>query len=360
MNLRYGKWAFCAICVGLLGGYPSSSGLAEIQIVRDGNVITVRTGGQLFAEYQAEDEKKPYLWPIIGPHGLEMTRPFPVSRGQSASTDHPHHRSFWFAHGSVNGKDFWFGEKSSHRILHQEFVVVESHPEALIVTRNDWIADDGVKICSDLRALRFADHGKQRWIDFDITVYNDTEVPVIFGDTKEGTFAIRVADDLRVDKKQGSRIINAFEAVNDDAWGKPAPWVDYSGPLGPQKELAGIAVLNHPNSFRFPTHWHVRSYGLLAANCFGLRNFRNSRDENGSHTLSPGESFSLYFRVVLHLGDDRQARIPEAFVDYAKLNKTPVAEQVSVSSALMPSAESKVPAVVEQGSAAAPSSTSRE
>lgn len=96
--------------------------------------------------------------------------------------------------------------------------------------------------------------------------------------------------------------------------------MDYHGPV--ENETLGIAVLNHPTSFRFPTYWHVRTYGLFAANPFGLKNFQNNKDADGSHTIKPGESFTLDYRIVLHRGDESQANIAQAFVDYAKTDRS--------------------------------------
>ena len=70
---------------------------------------------------------------------------------------------------------------------------------------------------------------------------------------------------------EGGQIINSNGLTDTKAWGQAAPWVDYSGMVDGQR--LGIAILNHPSSFRFPTHWHVRTYGLFAANPFGLRDF---------------------------------------------------------------------------------------
>ena len=61
-----------------------------------------------------------------------------------------------------------------------------------------------------------------RWIDFDITM-NATEAPVKFGDTKEGSFGVRVADTMRVYRKRGGQIVNSEGQTDDDAWGSRPP-----------------------------------------------------------------------------------------------------------------------------------------
>ncbi len=303
---------------------------AGINVTQSGEVATVTINGQIFTRYLAKSGNRPILWPIYGPTGVEMTRSWPMqkSSGPLEATDHPHHRSMWFSHGDVNGTDFW-SEPDEDRsrlgsVVHREFLTVQGGEEPTIVTCNEWLDPDGEKLCSDVRSLRFGADEDHRWIDFDIVVTNDTEELVKFGDTKEGTFGIRVAPWMKVDTADGNeetngRIVNSLGMADKEAWGKAASWVDYSGEH--RGERLGIAILNHPHSFRFPTHWHVRTYGLFAANSFGLHNFKNSDDEDGSHELQPGESMAFYFRVLLHTGDEQEGRVPEAFVEYAKTDK---------------------------------------
>jgi hypothetical protein len=139
--------------------------------------------------------------------------------------------------------------------------------------------------------------------------------PVVFGDTKEGSFGMRVGGAMSVDDHAGGRIINSDGLIDGEAWGKRAAWVDYSGPIDGQ--VVGIAILNHPQSLRYPTYWHVRTYGLFAANPFGVHDFLSQPDANGSLTLATGDSFSLYYRVILHTGDAAAGRIAAAYERYA-------------------------------------------
>ncbi len=80
----------------------------------------------------------------------------------------------------------------------------------------------------------------------------------------------------------------------------------------------GIAILNHPSSFRFPSHWHVRPYGLFAANPFGLHDFNPSLKEGaGSHEMKQGDKFTLRYRVIFHKGDEKEGKIADAFKKYS-------------------------------------------
>ena len=93
--------------------------------------------------------------------------------------------------------------------------------------------------------------------------------PVVFGDTKEGTFAIRVRPELQpkeLEAKPGvkGRLVNSEGLVDGAAWGKRARWVDYSGAV--EGAMVGIVMFDHPANLRHPTWWHARDYGLCGAN----------------------------------------------------------------------------------------------
>jgi hypothetical protein len=296
---------------------PAVACAAEVTTEKTPGGVAVKVDGQPFTEYLTKSGSKPILWPVYGPTGKRMTRNWPMEDGVPGETDrdHPHQRSLWFTHGDVNGIDFWSEGKG--RIEHREFVKVENGPPATIVTRNDWLSPDGSKlVCQDERTFTFGADADSRWIDCAIEI-KATNGPVVFGDTKEGSFGVRTASSMRVQQgvKIVGHIVNSAGQTNLAAWGKPAPWVDYYGPV--EDETLGIAIMNHPSSFRFPTHWHVRTYGLFAANPFGLGDFSGGK-EQGAYTLSEGETLKLRYRVLLHKGDEKAGRVAEAYEHFAK------------------------------------------
>ncbi|MEX0586585.1 MAG: PmoA family protein [Pirellulales bacterium] len=290
---------------------------AEITAEKNDHGVTVKIDGKLFCEYLVRSGNKPVIWPIIGPTGKAMTRSFPLDpkAPDSESRDHPMHRSLWFAHGDVNGVDFWFEKSTSGSIVHRSFERIEGGREAIVVARADWLKPDGKRICQDERTLRFGADERVRWIDFQI-VLRATDGPLTFGDTEEAGLAMRVADTMTVDAQRGGKIINREGKTDGAAWGQPAAWVDYHGPV--QGEQLGVAILNHPSSFRHPTTWHVRPYGLFAANPFGLHHFSGGRSPSGAHKVAAGETLSLRHRVLLHQGDEKAGHVAEAFAAYAR------------------------------------------
>jgi hypothetical protein len=307
-----------AVLIATLSLCCSSLLAAEITVEQSKAGATVKIDGHLFTEYLVRSGTKPVLWPIIGPTGKPMTRDFPMRKRPGETKDHVHQRSLWFAHGDVNRVNFWTERGNVGTVKHLEFVKLASGKPAVIATRNAWLAPDGKRVCEDQRTLRFDADADTRWIDFDITL-KATDGDLVFGDTKEGTFAVRVAESLSVDAKRGGKIVNSNGQVNGAAWGQPAAWVDYHGPIDGQ--TVGIAIFNHPTSARYPTYWHVRTYGLFAANPFGLHDFFGGKKGDGTLKLSRGDTASFRYRVLLHRGDEREGKVAERFSEYAGESK---------------------------------------
>ncbi len=266
----------------------------------------IKIDGQVFTEYLTQAGKAPAMWPVIGPTGEPVTRSYPIGpEVEGETTDHPHHQSLWIAHDRVNGADFWAANTNKApsgagpHIVHREFEAIQSAgPHARVVARNDWMNGDE-RLCSDTRVIVFGlTENGDRWIDVTLTI-DAAEGDVTFGDTKEGTFALRVADSMRLEANKGGRIVNSDGLVNDEAWGRPARWVDYSGPVS--GERVGIAIFSHPSSFRPTPRWHVRGYGLFTANPFGQADFPEPEAaRQGAVTVKKGDTLTMRYRVLIH------------------------------------------------------------
>jgi hypothetical protein len=137
--------------------------------------------------------------------------------------------------------------------------------------------------------------------------------PVKFGDTKEGTFALRLAPEL--DAPTGQMVDSKGRQGEAQIWGKRADWVNVDGVIDGQ--TLGVAIFDSPKSFRHPTYWHARGYGLLAANPFGLSFFLRDPKQNGSYTLPAGKSIHFQYRVFIHDGNYKQAHVAEQYTRYA-------------------------------------------
>jgi len=284
------------------------------QPLPDGTIEIGREGALFTRLVAGPSDRKPYLYPILL-DGLHMTRRYPMEDSPGEDKDHVHQRSFWFTHGVVEGVDFWAEGPKSGTIRRTKVLAAEGGDVfARIATANEWLAPGGKKLLDDEREHIFYDLDPAgRMIDFTVKL-TATDGPVTFGDTKEGTFGIRLAESMK--EKRGGRIESSRGQVGmKNAWGKPAEWIDYTGKVGDR--TVGVAIFDHPASFRHPTTWHVRDYGLFAANPFGLRDFTGDRSKDGSHRLAKGESMTFRYRVLLHPGSTAEAQVAAAYRAFA-------------------------------------------
>jgi hypothetical protein len=304
------------IAVGEPSPVLQDGGSVKVNSLTDRGVVEVTLNDELFTRYCFAGAPKPYCYPIIGPTGVPVTRSYPMETVEGETHDHPHQRSLWFTHGEVNGIDFWAEGPDKGKQVHRDFSALEDGPVCgAICSVNEWIAPDGKKVCEDVRELRVYNIPEVRLFDFTITI-KATEGPVEFGDTKEGTFGMRVASAMDVTPAHpDAHITNSEGQTDGDAWGKAAAWCDYSAPI--DGKIVGISVFDHPTSFRHPTYWHVRTYGLFAANPFGLRHFIGDKEGKGRFTLQQGEEVIFRYRVLIHPGNMMEAKVADWYAGYA-------------------------------------------
>jgi Methane oxygenase PmoA len=176
--------------------------------------IDFSIGKELMASYHYGPEvAKPYLWPLYGPGGRPMTRAWPMEEKlpRGGSFDHVHQKSLWFCHGDViadglqvkqkakgvQGLDFWAEGKGRGQIVCTEVgapVVVKDGGR--IVTQNEWRMPDGTRLLDEKRTIHFYHLGDANLFVFEIDL-GASVAPLTFGDTKEGSFGVRVNDALR-------------------------------------------------------------------------------------------------------------------------------------------------------------------
>jgi hypothetical protein len=288
--------------------------------------VRVEINGQLFTEYIIKNTPRPYCYPVIGPAGVPMTRNFPMKDVEGEDKDHKHHRSLWYAHGDVNGVDFWSEDKEFGKTVHDRFLEVKSGAKfGIIRAENKWVKANGDLVMTEERTIRF--HA-DKTIDWDMT-FKASQGQVTFGDTKEGSMSLRLNENLRFKPNKGGqgkgKIVmstgtkdEGFDPKVRDTktWGKRAAWVDYSGPV--DGRVVGAAIFDHPHNPVHPTYWHVRDYGLFSANPFGIHDFEKKPKGTGDLVIPAGKSLTFRYRVYLHEGDEVAGKVAAKYEAYAK------------------------------------------
>jgi hypothetical protein len=276
---------------------------AQVKITpHPGNRVDVEIDGKPFTSLHVNPKfPKPFLHPLRTADGKPVTRAYPIEPALPGEpTDHPHQRGLWFAHGNVNGYNFWAPEPEvplaaefegrGAIVLERLGKIVSGKNSGSVSATFDWKTSSGEILLIEDRTMTFYSDPQVRRIDFDATLSPQQEVT--FKDTKEGMFAIRLGPAFK-------NIVNAKNQKGEKAtWGKRAAWVDFTGQI--DGATYGVAVIDHPENPRYPAYWHVREYGLLAANIFGVHDFENDPSRDGSLTIRPGQPLRFRYRILIH------------------------------------------------------------
>lgn len=300
-----------------------------VALQREGNRIKVTIAGHPFTTYYFDPaEAKPYFMPLRSARGTVITRSFPIGNTIPPAHLHdrdlePHQRPMDFGYGDLNGIDFWgeaiYPRWSDDRVFGRTVKVkIEQmkggEHDGVLQALFNLVVPSGRVIGQEIQSYRFEGGPDLRIIDCEFTLMADRGAPLTFGDTKEGMFALRLTSQL---DSPPARMINSQGSVGEkQVWGKRADWVDYDGDVN--GERVGVAIFDSPKNFRHPTYWHARGYGLFAANPFGIREFTHDPARDGSWTVRQGHSIEFRYRVFIHHGDYRQARVAEAYQRYAR------------------------------------------
>jgi hypothetical protein len=307
----------------------------DVKLTKLADRVRVEIGGQLFTEYVFGDgASRPYCYPILAPDGTGLTRNFPMKKVEGEDTDHPWHKSVYFAHSYMNNVDFW-NEKGGDvgkspdvkgNQVQDALVSVESGKVGSLHSRSKWIDANGKLICTDDRTLHFGGNADARWIDYEVTLHALPDTPLLMGDNKDGTMATRVAQWMTLPHKVRGvetgghgHIVDANGNRDDAVWGKRSEWATYYAEK--DAKTYGISIFEHPSNLRFPSWWMARGYGLFAKNPFGWHEYEKefaNDPHKGDYTIPAGGSLTLKYRLYFHLGNEQDAKIAARYAEYAK------------------------------------------
>ena len=326
----------CSLGLILIASTASAQQLSYEVRVSD-NTATFVAGEKVVAKLEAGPEvAKPYMWPLTTVGGVQVTRDWPMAKGKfdKETTDHVHQKSAWFCHGDVipeglelkgktphvEGVDFWAEGANHGKIVCTKMTPLQR--DGGVRLELEWRLNDGkTPVMNEVRTYTF--HYGPRIEGFDDSFIIDTtstltaaHYPITFGDTKEGSFGVRVADSMTV-KAKGGHFTDSEGRVDDKAvWGQVADWCDYSGKVG--DKIAGVAIFADPKN---PTAsaWHARDYGLMAANPFGRAKsgFPSQKSKSELVKIAKGESITYRFAIYVHPGDVKEGKVAEAFKQFA-------------------------------------------
>lgn len=258
-------------------------------------------GREITRWHHGSQYPRPFLYPIVGPDsGASLTR-----MGHPGAANHDHHRSVWFAHNKLLGIDFW-SDNTTATIRQQQWFVYDDGDECTMAVLLGWFDghDPQPLVEQELIAtLRPLDDGEYT-IDLQ-SKFTPRAEQIEFQQTNFGFLAVRVAKTISV-HFGGGQLTSSTGAVGEpEIFGKPAEWMDYSGPVANESRepvTEGITYFDHPANPGHPNHWHVREDGWMGC----------SPCMQSSLVTTQAEPLRLRFLLHVHRGaiaPDRAAEV---------------------------------------------------
>lgn len=212
---------------------------------------------------------RPFFFPFNGPSGVSLTR-----MGHPGANDHDHHRSVWFAFHKVNDDlNFWADGKGTQIRQKQWFAYRDGDDEAIMACLLGYFDENDNEVMQQETVVAMLPMNEGEFgLEFQITLAPPAGSPSVeLKKTNFGILAVRVAKSLSA-HFGGGQLSNSEGATGEPAiFGKPARWMDYSGPVlvgeGEKRMTVteGITYFDHPANPRHPTKWHVRADGWMGA-----------------------------------------------------------------------------------------------
>lgn len=240
-------------------------------------------GGERLRWHFGPNYPRPFFYPLVGPSGAVLTR-----MGHPGAPNHDHHRSIWFAHEKVLGINFW-SDNTPARIRQKQWLAYQDgdHEAVMAVLLGWYDGHDPKELLTQelVAAVRPGDNG-ETLVELQST-FTPAAESLELGRTNFGFLAVRVAKSISA-FFGGGELRNSEGAVGErEIFGKPARWMDYSGPVragavprtdlasgrrepadnepGQQTVVEGITYFDHADNPGYPARWHVREDGWMGA-----------------------------------------------------------------------------------------------
>jgi len=263
------------------------------------------------------DTPKPYFHPVALTDGMVLTCLSPH--------DHPWHRALWFSWKMLNGVNYWEEDRKTGQsegrteVVHVKVTLHHDYSATLLLTLR-YHAVNGPAVLTEARKIEVSrpDQDGRYRIDWQGTFTAGQQDVVLQGGTSGGGYAglsVRISQDThdwrlidsegREDSPDGSTAKNTH--------GQKAAWADFSVVDAASGEAGGIAIFQHPLSFRYPTYWH---------------NIMNDKPSFGyfspaplwaePYTLGAAKSLTVRYRILVHPGKESTEQLASESAEFAE------------------------------------------
>ena len=185
----------------------------------------------------------------------------------------------FFAYDKVNNDGFWNNRISPPQIKHIKTTKMEN---GQLSTISHWDGNSGKTLLEEKRDMIFSAQPNQYIIDFNITLSGQDE-KIVFSDTKEGLFALRVADWLSEEKGAGKYLDSDGNVGEPNIWAKKAAWVRLEGK---RRQNNRHCYFQSPVKCLLSNLLACKGLRLFSANPFGQLDFLKGRNVENPQPLN--------------------------------------------------------------------------
>ncbi len=283
---------------------------------KEGSLGLLVDGRPLWVCRFGDQSAKPYFHPIATPAGVTLTA--------EAPEDHPWHHGHWFSWKFINGVNYWeedrkTGKAAGETLVERVRVAREADFGARIEIDLTYQPAGGPTVMREERVIEVSEPRNRRayYIDWTQTftagdrevVLDRTPLPDEPGGKTWGGYgglAFRFVNDF--DVQRAVPLDGGEVRWQDDRHRSRSPAMEMNATIAGR--VAGVAILNHPESLNAPTPWYLidsepMKYMNPAVLCYG------------PHTLRAGESLTLRYRVVVHDGALSAEDLQRHYHEYA-------------------------------------------
>ena len=276
----------------------------------DGTIALLNHGRTVWQFNYGKDTRKPYFHPVALVDGPVLTCLSP--------RDHPWHRALWFSWKMLNGVNYWeedpkTGLPDGRTEVVQSKVTPNNDYSATIQLTLTYHTPDGPVLLTENRTITVGapdKEGRYR-IDWQGIFTAGSQDVFLQGGTAGGGYA---GMSVRISQTTGNwRLIDSEGRVDlpggpvaKNTHGQKARWMDFSVVDTATGETGGIAILQHPSTLRYPTHWHN-----VMDDKFPFGYFSPASLWAEPYTLQAGKTLKVSYRIVVHSGRGNKDELDE-------------------------------------------------
>jgi hypothetical protein len=282
----------------------------------DSSIALLNHGRIVWQFNYGKDARKPYFHPVALVDGPVLT---------CLPRDHPWHLALWFSWDRLNGVQYWQYDRKTGwpdgrtEVVHAKITPNKDYSATILLTLT-YHTPDGPTLLTENRTITVStpDKDGRYRIDWRGTFTAGNQDVLLQGAAGPNGYAgmsVRISQttgDWRLIDSEG-RVDLPGGPVAKNTNGQKARWMDFSVVDTATGETGGIAILQHPSSFRCPTHWHTIMDDKVP---FGFLNPAPLWAE--PYTLQAGKTLKVSYRILVHPGRETKNQLDAEWAAFGK------------------------------------------